>query len=361
MVKLVYWFKVSIFVLNMTVMGRRIMIIVMAAVLSGSVSSCKRNPYRISTRGSEVNVQISRLEQDLFTITPGSLQDSLVFLKRKYGNFLNVFSYFVNIGTTADSAWGTRLIGFCTDKQNYEVYGSVMSVFPSLYVIEKELSDAFSHYRHYFSSKPVPSVYTCITGFNYSILTGDSVLGISLDRYLGAECNYYTQLGLYKYQIAKMTPHNVPVDCMYGWGSKEWDYNDIEYAHDNVITSMIHEGKLLYFVKCMLPETDDELIFGFSEAQLRFCRNNEGRMWEYLVENNLLFNSEMLTKKKLTGEAPFTSYFSSESPGRAAVWLGFRIVESYMRRNKDVTLEEMMKDNDVQGLLEKARYHPPAR
>jgi hypothetical protein len=344
----------------MTGMIKRILIIASAVFLIVLVSSCKRNTYRISTRGSEVTLKIDRLEQDLFTISPGSIQDSIGYLKKKYGNFLNVFSYFVNIGTTADSSWSTGLIGFCTDKQNNEVYGSVVSVFPEINAIEKELSDAFSHYRHYFPSKPVPSVYTCITGFNYSILTGDSVLGISLDRYLGAECNYYRQLGLYKYQVARMTPLNVPADCMYGWGSKEWDFNDEKYPGDNVITSMIHEGKLLYFVKCMLPETENEQIFGFSEAQLKFCRNNEGRMWEYLVENNLLFNSEMLTKKKLTGEAPFTSYFSSESPGRAAVWLGFRIVESYMRRNGKVTLEELMKENDVQGILEKARYHPPA-
>jgi hypothetical protein len=342
-------------------MLKRILSFALAAVLLASVSSCKKNQYRISTRGSEVTVKIKRLEKDLFTISPGSINDSIKYLKTKYGSFLNVFSYFINIGTISDSAWGEGLIRFCTDRQNNEVYGSVASVFPAVDDLEKELSMAFSHYRHYFSSKSVPAIFTCISGFNYSILTGDSVLGISLDRYLGSECKYYRQLGLYKYQVVKMTPLNVLSDCMYGWGSKEWDFDAEDYPHDNVLTSMIHEGKLLYFVKCMLPSTADGLIFGFSEPQLKFCRNNEGRMWEYLVENNLLFNSEMLTKKKLTGEAPFTSYFSSESPGRAAAWLGFRIVESYMHRNRDITLEVLMKEKEVQAILEKAKYHPPAR
>jgi hypothetical protein len=303
-------------------------------------------------------VKIERLEKDLFTISPGSIKDSSRYLKHKYGSFLDIFSYFINIGTTADSLWSDRLAGFCTDKQNNEVFGSVESLYPEIDNIEVALSRAFSHYRHYFPEKPVPGIYTCITGFNYSILTGDSVLGISLDRYLGSECNYYRQLGLYKYQVAKMTPLNILPDCLYGWGSKEWDFNDINYLQDNVLTSMIHEGKLLYFVKCMLPETEDELIFGFSQPQMKFCRNNEGRMWEYLIENNLLFNSEMLTIKKLTGEAPFTSYFNSESPGRAAAWIGFRIIESYMQRNRDVTLEELMKNTDVQTILEKSKYHP---
>jgi hypothetical protein len=342
-------------------MFRKVLIIASAAVLLATVSSCRRNQYGISTRGSEVTVKINRLEKDLFTISPGSIQDSIGYLKKKYGNFLNVFSYFINIGISSDSAWSSGLIRFCTDRQNNEVYGSVADLFPVTDAIDKELSGAFSHYRYYFPSKPVPSVYTCMTGFNYSILTGDSVLGISLDRYLGAECRYYRQLGLYKYQVARMIPSYIPSDCMYGWGSKEWDYSEENYPNDNVLTSMIHEGKLLYFVKCMLPETADELIFGFSEPQLKFCMNNEGMMWEYLIENNLLFNSEMLTKKKLTGEAPFTSYFSSESPGRAAAWQGFRIVESYMNKNRKVTLENLMKETDAQGILEKARYHPPAK
>jgi hypothetical protein len=340
-------------------MTKRILFILTVAVLLASVSSCRKNPYKINIKGSAVTIKLNRLELDLFTITPGSLIDSLGYLKKKYGNFLSIFSYFIHVGVTSDSAMSDGLAGFCTDRQNNEVYSSVASVFPGTEPIEEKLSGAFSHYKHYFPSKPIPSVYTCMTGFNYSIITGDSVIGISLDRYLGAECKYYRQLGLYNYQVAKMTPVNIPSDCLYGWGSKEWDFSEANYPRDNVLTSMIHEGKLLYFVKCMLPETADELIFGFSEPQLKFCRNNEGRMWQYLVENNLLFNSEMLTKKKLTGDAPFTTYFSTESPGRAAAWIGFRIVESYMRRNGNVTLEELMKDTDVQGILEKARYHPP--
>ncbi|NSW94389.1 MAG: gliding motility lipoprotein GldB, partial [Bacteroidales bacterium] len=62
---------------------------------------------------------------------------------------------------------------------------------------------------------------------------------------------------------------------------------------------------------------------------------------------------------KLIGDAPFTSYFTNESPGKAAVWIGFRIVESYMKNNKGVKLSDLMQDKDIQGLVEKARYNPP--
>jgi len=81
-------------------------------------------------------------------------------------------------------------------------------------------------------------------------------------------------------------------------------------------------------------------------------------MWQYLVENNLLFSTDQLTIRKLTGEAPFTSYFTKESPGRAAVWIGFRIIESFMKNSRGLSVEQMMNVKDYQQILEKAKYSP---
>ena len=108
----------------------------------------------------------------------------------------------------------------------------------------------------------------------------------------------------------------------------------------------------------MLPETSDDLIFGFTTEQMKFCRNNESQMWQYLVENNLLFSTDQLNIRKLIGDAPFTGFFTKESPGRAAVWIGFRIVESYMMKNPGVKIDEMISETDVQTILEKAKYSP---
>jgi hypothetical protein len=233
-----------------------------------------------------------------------------------------------------------------------------MKLFPDVKKMEEGLQEAFRHYLYYFPEKKVPAVFTCITGFNNSIVTGDSVLGIGLDRYLGADCKYYTMLEIYKYIAARMTPENIVPDCMYGWGASEWDFSTLKYPADNVLAEMIHNGKLKYFEKCMLPEVPDEIIFGFTPGQMKFCKNNESQMWQYLIENDLLFNNDQFTIRKLTREAPFTSYFTNESPGRAAVWLGFRIVESYMMKNHEVNLQDLMKITDVQGLLEKSKYSP---
>ncbi len=321
-------------------------------------TSCHRDIYDVNVSGIKLNISVKRLEQDLFRISPGHITDSISYLRMKYDGFMKYFGYVLNIGEPGDSAWNSGLVNFCTDKQNYEIYLATDAVFHSLQKTEDGITDAFRHYIYYFPDKKIPGVFTCITGFNNSIIIGDSVLAIGLDRYLGTESKFYPQLGLYKYQIARMKPENIVPDCMYAWASSEWNSKDMHYVQDNVLADMIHEGKLLFFVKCMLPRVSDNLIFGFTREQLEFCKKNEGRMWMYFVENSLLFSKDQLTRKKLIGEAPFTSYFSTESPGRAAAWVGFRIVESYMSQHSEITLDRLMADPDIQSIFENAKYRP---
>jgi hypothetical protein len=323
-----------------------------------SATSCKKSHYKVNISSISVNIEIKRLEKDLFTLNPDEITSMVPFLREKYNGFLQLFSYVINTGDINDSSFGDFLVRFCTDKLNNDVFNLTMQIYPDVNEIESGLKDAFRHYLYYFPGRKVPAVFTCITGFNNSIITGDSVLGIGLDRYLGADCIYYPKLEIYKYLADKMTPSYIISDCMYGWAASEWDFSTIKYEADNVISEIIHNGKLRYFEKCMLPETDDEIIFGFTSDQIRFCRNNESQMWQYLIENDMLFNTDQFTIRKMVGEAPFTSYFTNESPGRAAVWLGFRIIESYMMKNPAIKMEDMLVETDIQAILEKAKYNP---
>ncbi|HVN57104.1 MAG TPA: hypothetical protein VMT63_02295 [Bacteroidales bacterium] len=341
-------------------MRRAIFYTLLALSILTTGVSCRRNIYKADIKNVNVSLEVKRLEKDLFTINPARLRDSLSYLESRYDGFLKFFGYVINIGEAGDSSWIAGLTSFCTNKGNNELYQFTLGIFPDIKWIEKDVTEAFRRYHFFFPSKKIPAVYTCITGFNNSIIVGDSALGISLDKYLGPDNSFYRRLEVYRYQLAKMNPGNILPDCIYGWVSTEWSFSGTGYLQNNSLADMIHEGKILFIVKLMMPGIPDDRLFGFTPGQVKFCRDNEGRMWQYLVEHNLLFSSDMLIRKKLTGEAPFTTYFSSESPGRAAVWLGFRIVESYMEKNRDITPGMLMDEKDVQLILEKSRYRPSA-
>jgi len=331
--------------------------IILLLVIAGVAICCNNNRYKVHLQGNAREINIKRLEVDIFGISPSDVIPGIDNLKEKYSEFLTLFGYVVNIGNTGDPSWGDGLLAFATDKQNRDVYLEVMKTFPDLGFLEKALGDAWSHYEYYFPGSVIPGVYSFVSGFNNSIVVGDSTLAIGLDRYLGTDCRYYPMLGIYNYEIRKMIPEKVPSDCMYAWAASTWS-DDSGTGNNNLLASMLHEGKLLYFTRCMLPTEPDTLIFGFTAEQMKFCKNNEQQMWEYLLEYDLLFNTDPFTIRKLTGEAPFTSYFTSESPGKAVVWLSFRIIEQYMEKNRDVKLADLMDNRNYQEILEGSKYSP---
>jgi hypothetical protein len=230
-----------------------------------------------------------------------------------------------------------------------------VELYPELSWLEDQLSDAFMRYRYYFPEKQVPAVYTFISGFNQSIVVGDSILAIGLDKYLGTDCEYYKRLGLHQYLVKNMTKDKILSDCISSWCSTEFVYND---SVDNVLSNMIYQGKIWYLTKSLLPGHPDHLIAGFTEDELAFCRNNEARMWEYLIEYKILFMSDRLTIQKFIGNGPFTKDFSTASPARAADWIGWRIVEKYAAGNRSLTMQEIMAENDFQKILALSKYNP---
>lgn len=325
------------------------------------VFSCRRGSLHVNTSGIDLEITILRLEKDLFESDRENLPATLRMISEKYGEFLSLFNRVIRIGETGSPGYQEYLGLFLSDEINNEVYEKTVETFPDLDELEKELTGAFKHYRYYFPEKEIPAVYSFVSRFNTSLIIGENILGIGLDRYLGSDCEYYRQLGLPQYVRVNMRKGKIVPDCMYAWASTEWTFEGEETRDkpsQNVLNHMIYQGKLLYFVQAMIPDAEEELIMGFSEEQMKWCRMNEQTMWTYLIEQKLLYDTNYMTINKLTQEGPFTSYFPRESPGRASVWLGLQIVKQYMGRMSDVSIKELMDDVDYQKILRLSQYNP---
>jgi gliding motility-associated lipoprotein GldB len=316
----------------------------------------KKNPYETDVSDVEVKISIKRLDKNLFEVNLDSIHEAIPRLSNKYGGFFDLYNrHVINIGGANSKAYPDNLKGFLTDYVMNQVHDKTIEVYPDLDEIEERITEGFKHYKYYFPKKTIPAVYTYIGGFNQSIVVADSILAIGLDKYLGRDCEFYDKLNWSKYLQKNLHREKIPSDCMKAWAKTEWEFND---SVDNVMSNMLYRGKLLYFVKSMLPEEPDTLITGFTKKELEWCRANEKQIWNYLVENKLLFETDYMTINKYVNPAPFTSGFPRESPGRAINWLGWKITEEYMKKNKDVTLNELMVNQNYQRILNRSKYHP---
>lgn len=317
--------------------------------------SCRHEP-KIPLDRIDVEVKIQRFDHDLFSINTDSIETEVPRLHASYGAFFELFcNRVIGIGLPEDSGFADYLYSFINDNMVSETYRSVQNTYPDTKELDKILTDAFKRFRYYFPDRFIPPIYGFVSGFNVSVVLADSMLGVGFDRYLGRQCEYYPQLGIHKYLTYNMHSKKIPSDLIRAWGLGEFQFSD---SVDNLLNNMIYEGKLVYFTKRLLPDEPDSLILGFTPNQMKWCRNNESQMWTHLVEHKLLFNTEQFTINQFIGDAPFTQGFTQESPGKAAVWLGYRIVSKYMEKNKRCTLYDLMKEDNYQQILTLSLYNP---
>jgi hypothetical protein len=329
-------------------------ILLIASVLL-ILTACKRDPFRVNVSAIKVDLVVSRFEMELFTADPSALENYIPKWKKEYGDFFRHFSYILKLGSIDDPEYSERLRQFVTDQSNYRIYKLTRQVFPDLDTFTSELTDAFRHYRYYFPDKPVPRVITYVSGFNQSAITDDSLLAVGLDKYLGKDENLYRQIGVYNYLLVNMHPQKLVSDCMLFWGETEFPFND---SINNLIANMIYRGRLLYFTHAVLPDQPDTLNWGFTQKGLDYFKSSEKAMWAYLVQHKLLFNTDRFTIDKFILEGPFTKDFGRDSPSRSAIWIGYRIVQSYMQRNRNITLPELMEEKNYLTILNLSAYNP---
>lgn len=319
------------------------------------VATCSCNRASKNHARDDISLIIRRFETELFSVDPAQLESNIPLWQESYGRLFTHFNYVMGFGDPGDVEYPDNLRSFITDPFNYRIYKRTMEVFPALEGMTGELNGAFGIYRDYFPEMPVPEVITYVSGFRQTAISDDSLMAIGLDMYLGSNEELYNQVGVYQYLKKNMTPSRVVPDCILFWLETEIPFND---SVNNLVTNLIYKGKLLYIAELLLPDQPDTLLWGFTSKEMDFCINNEDQMWAYLVSNKLLFNTDRFTIDEFVREAPFTNDFGNNSPGRAALYTGYRIVENYMRKNSEVSINELLHENDYMKILNLSAYNP---
>ena len=68
----------------------------------------------------------------------------------------------------------------------------------------------------------------------------------------------------------------------------------------------------------------------------------------------------MKKSRNTSGEAPFTPGLGEKNDAspKLALWTGWQIVSQYMEKHPEVTLTQLMADNDAQKILNESKYRP---
>lgn len=321
--------------------------------------SCGSDPLDVDTSAVNIDpVKVQRLDQDFFQLDTSKLVQGISDIRKKYGIMTDCFLNNVICYAAPDSAdCYYTLSTFLTDHSMKGAWEVCNEKFKDGFgFLEEDITTAYTYFKAHFPNRNLPKgVFVMMSGFNYNYISCEGYYAIGMDWFLGKDNIYYEGLSWPMYQRRKMEPEYMAAGFVRSWMLNEFPYNS---EKNDVINRIVYEGKIIYLEKALLRETSDTIITGFSQAQLDWCTANEADMWAKMIEDNIVYSEDEENLNHMTVDAPFTPGFPKESPGRAGVWLGMRIVETYMERFPETTLEELMQLNDGQMLLTQSKYKP---
>jgi hypothetical protein len=299
----------------------------------------------------QVQLRILRYEKDLFSLDINNLPKEIERLSSKYPPYLIEPNIWNNPMMIA------QLKGYLQDSVVIALYKAAEKTI-NIDDLSKELETAFGYYKIFYPNATIPEIITMIPGLDFelpSIYIYDDILFVNIDMYLGADNPYYKEAGMPLYISERCEPIYLPVDVF----KKAVVFRHLAKApHTTLFEAMVTEGKKLYFTEMMFPQLHEQYIVGFSEEKYAWASTYLGNAWSYLIEKNELFGKGETLIRCYIEEAPFTKPFGIESPGRIGSFLGWKLIQSYMTNNPEVTLPELMQETDYQKILNTAKFKP---
>lgn len=119
----------------------------------------------------------------------------------------------LRIGQVNDPEINTRFLHFFKDSTLQQLISDVQEQYANMDDLNRELTDAFRQLKERIPSLDFPQVYAQIGSFDQSIIVGNKTLGISLDKYLGADYPFYIN-HYSESQRRIMTRSMITPDCL---------------------------------------------------------------------------------------------------------------------------------------------------
>ncbi len=191
---------------------------------------------------------------------------------------------------------------------------------PPLDSVESVLSEAFK-------GEDI-SLVGVINPYRQPVVVSDSIIFIGLNHYLGPDNAAYT--GFPEYVRRLKTLRRLPVDVV-----EEFIYDRYKSTtaeRPTLLTAMLFTGAVHNTALKMLPEaTSEALVLGMADEEYRWCRDNEQRIWQQLIEEKLLYSADPDIINKLLRPAPAATLINLNAPGNTVQYIGLQIARAYER------------------------------
>lgn len=341
-------------------------IAILCVLGAGLLCGCSNNQSP-NVEKIQVNLTVKRFEKDFFQLDTNHIESGLKNLETNYPVFFQDFKNNILGLKDIDSAKYIKMMKkFIHDYTS--VFDSTKKMNTQLDQTLNTLKKSFQYVHYYFPHYQLPTQLITFVGpidaFAYGaigasgeIITRDAI-GAGLQLHLGSNAEIYkseiAQQLFPEYISRKFTIEYIPSNCIKN--IIDDIYPELP-SNKSMLDILIDHGKRMYLLDLFMPFEKDEIKLGYTTAQLKGTSENEGYIWNYFTENNLLYETDILRFRSFVTDGPLTSEFGIGSPGFISLFMGRQIIRAYMEQKPETSIEELLK-LDAKTILSTSKYRP---
>ena len=226
--------------------------------------------------------------------------------------------------------------------------------------LNKELADLFSHIKNYFPEFTEPTVFLYSSALQSAMdpifyHAKENMLFIDISAFMGENNPNYK--GMEQYFQKSMSSKNILPKV-----SLTFAEYFVPAIGDSLkfIDQIVYHGKLMTLQDAFLPQEPDALKMNYSPEQYEWAKANEVNIWNYFVENNLVFSDDQRLAERFINPAPFSKFYTeidNESSPQIGIFSGWQICRKFYKEKPDTKLADFLKMN-AQEIFNQSNYKP---
>ena len=333
---------------------RKFLYIALCACL---LAGCRNGRTYFPSHLEPEQVTLVRFDKALLNVHEATVAQDVQVLYDEYPLFMPLWVEDILGIPSADTAYLVEQLPLFLNDTTYgfrQTNAREQEIFADVSELEQSLGRALARVSYLYPETELPTFYLFISGFQTPIYFAEELVGIGADMYLGSDYEYYNRV-VYDYQKQTMRKECIPVDVVSAYLFRTLPYTSTK---SRLLDQMLYRGKIMYLTAQIFDALPGYEVMGWTKEQWDWCVRNEEAIWHLVMDKRDLFKTESLVLTGYLNDGPFTSEVSQDAPGRLGIWLGWRIAESYMEHNKEVSLQDLMAEPDAQKILELSYYRP---
>ena len=319
--------------------------------------ACNNNTPDVSD--IKIDLPVERYDKLIYFIDTNNVADGLKKVYTQQPGFTNAFiTQVLQLHEPySDTSKNLQLAmrSFLTHTQ--QLKDSVWQKFDNNKEWSKGVEEGLRYVKYYFPQYKIPKLIAFVGDLTgREILTQDG-LAVGLDYYMGKDFSYYLipeiQTQIPSYLSRRFSLEYLPANCMQAVVDDL--YPETSFSKP-LIEQMVEKGKRYFILDKFLPKANDTVKMQYTKAQLDWCYKNEKDIWKFFLEADLLYSTDPSTGN-FVSEGPSTQGMPQQSPGNIGLFVGWRIVQKYLKKHPGITIQQLMKISSKE-IFNESKYKP---